>query len=399
MSARLKPLTPELSAVHRFGALLRRLRIEARLSQPELSARLYISKSTLSRAETGVRLLPRDLAEACDELLGASGALLAAWQHASSAPRAVSQSERTRHRSSVGHCIPGLCGLALRARSAQVGGPGQSSRATPSVRPAETFPAPARTVDGWRGRDRPLSPGRAEPGRYPLPPAGDGLPDPPPADVSLPLVGQSRPEARGTSLRGTAGDGIRQQNRPSCQVAAQGVIGESAQSPRHRATSSRSPPRAPVRSPIHESATARPATDLWDCARACSTRLLVYPHSGELIMPETRQGTSSAREAATATPPAAGPHANLPERPRPGPGVVHERDGALDTAAPAGPRTPRGAAALAHRLPGAPSAPRVRRRSIIRNGTRALAAGRPTKTSMTQSGGDRRVFDLACRRF
>jgi transcriptional regulator with XRE-family HTH domain len=82
MAARLKPLNPGRSPVHKVGALLRAFRIAARLSQPELAQAVHSSKSTISRAETGARLLPRDLVEACDTLLGASGLLLQEWQGA-----------------------------------------------------------------------------------------------------------------------------------------------------------------------------------------------------------------------------------------------------------------------------------------------------------------------------
>src|SRR6185312_2838099 len=85
---KLKALTPELTPVHRFGAELRRLRIRAGVSQPQLASALYTSKSTLSRAETGVRLLARDLAEACDSLVQAGGLLISAWEDAARADTA-----------------------------------------------------------------------------------------------------------------------------------------------------------------------------------------------------------------------------------------------------------------------------------------------------------------------
>lgn len=213
MSARLKPLTPELSAVHRFGALLRRLRIEAGFSQPELSARLYISKSTLSRAETGVRLLGRDLAEARDELLGAAGTLLAAWLNADSAPSFDSPRERPRRTSTALTFMPCLCRLALQARDA-VGGFDPGFPAPTRIWRAEAVPAAARTAERQRDRDRPISPGRAERGRYPRPPFCDALPDPPPARASPRVVSQSRAGARGTPPRGSAGGGLPKSSYP-----------------------------------------------------------------------------------------------------------------------------------------------------------------------------------------
>jgi transcriptional regulator with XRE-family HTH domain len=83
MAAQLKPLTPELSPLHRFGATLRELRIRAGYKQPALAGAVYTSKSTISRAENGIRLLSRTLAEACDAELNASGLLLMALDHAS----------------------------------------------------------------------------------------------------------------------------------------------------------------------------------------------------------------------------------------------------------------------------------------------------------------------------
>jgi transcriptional regulator with XRE-family HTH domain len=76
LPARLKPLTPMRSPVHEFGSLLRELRIRAGLTQPELGAQIHTSKSTVSRAETGGRLLAPDLVAACDALLNASGRLI-----------------------------------------------------------------------------------------------------------------------------------------------------------------------------------------------------------------------------------------------------------------------------------------------------------------------------------
>lgn len=208
MSAHLKLLTPERSAVHRFGALLRGLRIEAGFSQPELSARLYTSKSTLSRAETGVRLLARDLVEACDELLGAAGTLLAEWLNAGSArvldspgdrpPRPTSARKRT--------LIPHLYRLALRTSGAG-SALGSDVQPSPKARRVEVLLAVARAVQGRRERDRPQSPGRAKHGRYPLPLLGVALPVPPPAGAVPREATRSRPWVRGPAPSGSAGGG------------------------------------------------------------------------------------------------------------------------------------------------------------------------------------------------
>lgn len=207
MSARLKPLTPDLSAVHRFGALLRRLRIEAGFSQPELATRLYTSKSTLSRAETGVRLLARDLAEASDELLGAAGTLLAAWLHADSVPSVDSPGERPRRSSPARTFIPCLCTLALRAPNA-LGGFDPSFPAATKTRRAEAITATAHRTDGRPDHYWPLDPSSAERGRQPLPQLGDALPAPPPTGSSLRAVAQPRPAAGRPAHRESLGGGI-----------------------------------------------------------------------------------------------------------------------------------------------------------------------------------------------
>ncbi|MBR7827812.1 helix-turn-helix domain-containing protein [Actinospica sp. MGRD01-02] len=203
MSARLKPLTPERSAVHRFGALLRRLRIEAGFSQPELSAKLYTSKSTLSRAETGVRLLPRDLAEACDELLGAGGTLLTAWLHADSAPSIDSPGERPRRGSAALTFIPCLCTLALQCSA--VGGLDPSFPAATTARRTEGFPAAACTAEGQRDRGRPLGLGRADRGVYSRSLQGDAHQEPPSARSSPRVAIRSRSRARGPARQAAGG--------------------------------------------------------------------------------------------------------------------------------------------------------------------------------------------------
>lgn len=218
MSARLKPLTPEISAVHRFGALLRRLRIEAGYSQPELSSKLYTSKSTLSRAETGVRLLARDLAEACDELLGANGSLLAAWPATISAPTADLPGERTRGRRTAGSCIPSPCVLALWSRSAHVGGFGRQSTVRSNGWCARSRLAKARRAESVRDCGRVFMPGQAKQGRYPLHTVGDAL-SAPPRGVSSRIVARSRSTgARGIPPRGSAGGGLSPWTYTPCRV-------------------------------------------------------------------------------------------------------------------------------------------------------------------------------------
>ncbi|MEV0910882.1 helix-turn-helix transcriptional regulator [Streptomyces hokutonensis] len=58
-----------------FGAELRRRRIAAGMSLSELAGKVYCSRSFLSRVENGRRRASLELAQLCDEVLGAKGAL------------------------------------------------------------------------------------------------------------------------------------------------------------------------------------------------------------------------------------------------------------------------------------------------------------------------------------
>ncbi|WP_084317223.1 helix-turn-helix domain-containing protein [Actinospica robiniae] len=196
MTAQLKSLTPELSAVHRFGALLRRWRIGAGYSQPELAAKLYTSKSTLSRAETGVRPLPRDLAERCDELLGARGALKAAWHRADSSRTNRARGGQVRRGSAMGHYVGSLCSFALRSRHAETTVPGSKSAAPMSSHLTSDPVVERADLVGRRDRGRAIVFGKWEPGRYSLPLVGDVLPDPPPAGPRPRVSARVRPGTR-----------------------------------------------------------------------------------------------------------------------------------------------------------------------------------------------------------
>ncbi|WP_406127370.1 helix-turn-helix domain-containing protein [Streptomyces sp. NBC_00989] len=59
-----------------FGAELRRRRIAAGMSLSELAGKVYCSRSFLSRVENGRRRASLELAQLCDEVLGAKGALV-----------------------------------------------------------------------------------------------------------------------------------------------------------------------------------------------------------------------------------------------------------------------------------------------------------------------------------
>lgn len=75
MPQRPKQLEPEKSDRHRFGAELRHWRLEQRLSQPQLGAKVHVSGDLIGKIEKAVRTCTPELARALDEALGARGAL------------------------------------------------------------------------------------------------------------------------------------------------------------------------------------------------------------------------------------------------------------------------------------------------------------------------------------
>jgi transcriptional regulator with XRE-family HTH domain len=75
-----RPTGPEQpSAGQRFGQGLRHWRTAAGLTQAELGRALTYDHSYVSKVESGTRWPPRELAERCEELLGADGELLKLW--------------------------------------------------------------------------------------------------------------------------------------------------------------------------------------------------------------------------------------------------------------------------------------------------------------------------------
>ncbi|MBR7825831.1 helix-turn-helix domain-containing protein [Actinospica sp. MGRD01-02] len=208
MVARLKPLTPDSSAVHRFGAVLRHLRIEAGLSQPELAAKIYTSKSTLSRAETGVRLLPRDLAEACDTLFSANGVLTSTWRRADSG--CATKAQRIQRGNASGLCVGSLCSFALRTRCAQDLASGGSLTVQANRHAASNSIHGCADFVWRRDSRRTIAPGRTLPAWHRLSLAGRVLSDP---RSRSRLPAGLRPGARG---------------RPTCTLARDVRTGSSA---------------------------------------------------------------------------------------------------------------------------------------------------------------------------
>ena len=58
-----------------FGEALRRWRTAAKMPQPELGRRVFVSQSFISKVENGAEQPSPEFATACDEALGANGAL------------------------------------------------------------------------------------------------------------------------------------------------------------------------------------------------------------------------------------------------------------------------------------------------------------------------------------
>ena len=79
MGRKRRVLTPDQSAVHRWGAELRALRDERRLSLAGLGRLARYDASYLGRLERGDQFATLAVAEACDRVLGAGGELIRIW--------------------------------------------------------------------------------------------------------------------------------------------------------------------------------------------------------------------------------------------------------------------------------------------------------------------------------
>ena len=79
MGRKRRELTPDQSAVHRWGAELRALRDERRLSLAGLGRLARYDASYLGRLERGDQFATLAVAEACDRVLDAGGELIRFW--------------------------------------------------------------------------------------------------------------------------------------------------------------------------------------------------------------------------------------------------------------------------------------------------------------------------------
>ena len=82
MGRKRRVLTPERSAVHRWGSELRARRDERGLSLAGLGRLARYDASYLGRLERGDQFATLPVAEACDRVLGAGGELVRSWQAA-----------------------------------------------------------------------------------------------------------------------------------------------------------------------------------------------------------------------------------------------------------------------------------------------------------------------------
>jgi transcriptional regulator with XRE-family HTH domain len=71
-----KPLTPQASALHRFGAELRQWRLRRDLSQDALGLRVHASGDLVAKIEKAQRWPAAGFAERCDAVLQANGAIV-----------------------------------------------------------------------------------------------------------------------------------------------------------------------------------------------------------------------------------------------------------------------------------------------------------------------------------
>lgn len=74
-----RSLTPYLSSRHRFGAELRRWRMERGLTQQALGVRVWHSAESVAKVEKGQRWPSYDFTLRCERVLDAGGALLVLW--------------------------------------------------------------------------------------------------------------------------------------------------------------------------------------------------------------------------------------------------------------------------------------------------------------------------------
>ena len=115
MGRKRRVLTPERSAVHRWGSDLRARRDQCGLSLAGLGRLARYDASYLARLERGDQFATLPFAEACDRVLGAGGELVRSWQAADRDRRDADRpgaARRPAGRSAAVLPVTRICGLS-----------------------------------------------------------------------------------------------------------------------------------------------------------------------------------------------------------------------------------------------------------------------------------------------
>jgi transcriptional regulator with XRE-family HTH domain len=97
-----RKLSPDRSALDRFGYELRERRKARGLSQARLGALVHVSGDLVHRIELGQRRPGRDFAERCDRALEAGGALIELWDKIEEEARQLREAQRDIDKPAVG---------------------------------------------------------------------------------------------------------------------------------------------------------------------------------------------------------------------------------------------------------------------------------------------------------
>jgi transcriptional regulator with XRE-family HTH domain len=112
MGRRPRPLTPEASALARFGAELREWRTGRGYSQQALARRVWRSQELLAKIEKAERWPSRELAVRCDVILDTGGVLATLWETAEIEHRANLRCRWPRRAGREAHLVARVDGPA-----------------------------------------------------------------------------------------------------------------------------------------------------------------------------------------------------------------------------------------------------------------------------------------------
>jgi hypothetical protein len=139
MAQRPNELTPQASPAHFWGAELRTRRMARGLSLEALGKLVYRDRSYLAKIENGKRTAPADLAQACDQAVGAEGTLIRLHTLITSSD----DGHVAQALSAAGHVAKTVPHVANSAPSLAGGTPGPAP-----LDEGEEVSIPARTPDG-----------------------------------------------------------------------------------------------------------------------------------------------------------------------------------------------------------------------------------------------------------